>query len=77
MDRYMSKTSLMIAKPMIKSGFQMTKGLGKNNQGGSELFSLPKAKEKFGLGFKPMAFDWEKVRAKKKKKETHDLRDAK
>ena len=34
-DRYMSKTSLIIAKTMIKNGFQMTKGLGKNNQGGS------------------------------------------
>ncbi|KAA0061241.1 uncharacterized protein E6C27_scaffold455G00760 [Cucumis melo var. makuwa] len=68
MDRYVSKTSLMIAKTMIKSGFQMHKGLGKDNQGDSEVISLPKAKENFGLGYKPVTSEWEKVRAKKKEK---------
>ncbi|KAA0043020.1 uncharacterized protein E6C27_scaffold75G00990 [Cucumis melo var. makuwa] len=68
MDRYVSKTSLMIAKTMIKSCFQMHKGLGKDNQGDSKVISLPKAKEKFGLGYKPAASEWEKVRAKKKEK---------
>ncbi|TYK10942.1 uncharacterized protein E5676_scaffold107G00240 [Cucumis melo var. makuwa] len=53
MDRYVSKTSLMIAKTMIKSGLHMHKGLGKDNQWDSEMISLPKAKEKFGLGYKP------------------------
>ncbi|TYK05801.1 Gag-pro-like protein [Cucumis melo var. makuwa] len=56
------------SKKMIKSGFQMHKGLGKDNQGDSEVIFLPKAKEKFGLGYKPAAFEWEKVRAKKKEK---------
>ncbi|KAA0037719.1 uncharacterized protein E6C27_scaffold141G00110 [Cucumis melo var. makuwa] len=53
MDRYVSKTSLMIAKTMIKSGFHMHKGLEKDNQWDSEMISLPKAKENFGLGYKP------------------------
>ncbi|TYK06500.1 uncharacterized protein E5676_scaffold70G00280 [Cucumis melo var. makuwa] len=60
MDRYVSKTSLMIGKTMIKSCFQMHKGLGKDNQRDSKVISLPKAKEKFGLGYKPAASEWEK-----------------
>ncbi|KAA0051074.1 putative RNA-directed DNA polymerase [Cucumis melo var. makuwa] len=51
MDHYVSETSLMIAKTMIKSGFQMHKGLGKDNRGDLKLIFLPKAKEKFGLGY--------------------------
>ncbi|TYK09460.1 uncharacterized protein E5676_scaffold499G00530 [Cucumis melo var. makuwa] len=55
MNRYVSKTSLMIAKTMIKSSFQMHMGLEKDNQRDSKVISLPKAKEKFGLGYKPTA----------------------
>ncbi|KAA0060732.1 hypothetical protein E5676_scaffold451G00200 [Cucumis melo var. makuwa] len=40
-DRYLSKTSLLIAKAMLKSSFQMHRGLGKDNQGDSEVISLP------------------------------------
>ncbi|KAA0032018.1 Gag-pro-like protein [Cucumis melo var. makuwa] len=68
MDRYVSKTSIMIVKTMIKSGFQMQKGLEKYNQGDLEVIFLPKAKEKFGLGYKSAASEWEKIRAKKKEK---------
>ncbi|KAA0052108.1 uncharacterized protein E5676_scaffold565G00210 [Cucumis melo var. makuwa] len=39
-----------------------------DNQGDSEVISLSKAKEKFGLGYKPIASEWEKVRTKKKEK---------
>ncbi|KAA0051513.1 Gag-pro-like protein [Cucumis melo var. makuwa] len=50
----------------------MHKGLGKDNQGVSEVISLSKAKEKFGLGYKPTASEWEKVRAEKnEKRSTH------
>lgn len=65
---YMSRTSLMVAKMMIRSGYQIHGGLGKNNQGNSKVISLPKAKERFGLGYEPTTYEWKKFRAEKKEK---------
>lgn len=65
---YLSKTSIMVAKTMERSDFQLYGGLGKDNQGNPEVPFLSRAKEMFGLGYRPTTAEWEKVRAKKREK---------
>ncbi|XP_027166352.1 uncharacterized protein LOC113766349 [Coffea eugenioides] len=49
------ETSVMMAKEMIRGGYEMGKGLGRNLQGVLEPIELQGKKDTFGLGFKPTA----------------------
>ncbi|TYK19412.1 uncharacterized protein E5676_scaffold443G00520 [Cucumis melo var. makuwa] len=61
---YLSKTSTLFAKTMIRSGFQLHRGLGKD-QGNPKVFFLPRAKKRFRY---PTIVELEKVRVKKREK---------
>ncbi|RDY05275.1 hypothetical protein CR513_10914, partial [Mucuna pruriens] len=50
-DSKLSKASIMVAKVLIRGGFQHEKGLGKKLEGIVEPMVLPKNLGKYGLGY--------------------------
>lgn len=57
---------MMVARTMLKEGFQLGQGFRKYKQGIDQPVSLPKAVERFGLGYKPMTIDWKVVQEAKR-----------
>ena len=71
---------MMMAKVMLKDGFQPGDGLGMHGQGTQKLLKIPKNDEKFGLGYKPTRADKMRVTNEKKEKriahlESQELKD--
>ena len=56
-DPYLSSTSLMMAKTMIKEGYKYSIGLGKNDKGSIMALELTKTKGRYGLGYNPTQAD--------------------
>jgi len=55
----------MVAKVMIKSGYQSGKSLGKDERGRANLIELHENKDKFVLGYKPTKEDQRRIVSKK------------
>nr|XP_027122183.1 uncharacterized protein LOC113739139 [Coffea arabica] len=58
--------NVMMAKEMIRGGYEFDKGLGCNLQGILKPVELIEKKDLFGLGFRPTARDIKEMKARKK-----------
>ncbi|XP_027156687.1 uncharacterized protein LOC113757778 [Coffea eugenioides] len=68
------EASVMMAKEMIREGYEIGKGLGCNLQGVLEPIELQEKKDTFGLGFQPTARDKKEMSdSKRAKKEGRQL----
>ncbi|XP_071912239.1 uncharacterized protein [Coffea arabica] len=56
-ERALSKASVMMAKEMIRGGYEFDKGLGRDLQGILKPVQVVEKKDSFGLGFRPTAKD--------------------
>ncbi|XP_027168835.1 LOW QUALITY PROTEIN: uncharacterized protein LOC113768604 [Coffea eugenioides] len=56
-ERALSKASVMMAKEMIRGGYEFDKGLGRDLQGILKPVKIVEKKDSFGLGFRPTARD--------------------
>jgi len=65
---HMSCASLMMAKVMLKEGYQYGKGLGKNNQGLTFPLEVFENKGRYGLGYKPTKEDKRRLLEEKKER---------
>ncbi|XP_027155699.1 uncharacterized protein LOC113758296 [Coffea eugenioides] len=62
----LSAASVMMAKEMIRGGYEFDKGLGRNLQGILKPVELIEKKDLFGLGFRPTARDIQEMKARKR-----------
>ncbi|XP_027072065.1 uncharacterized protein [Coffea arabica] len=60
------ETSVMMAKELIRGGYEIGKGLGRNLQGVLEPIELQGKKDTFGLGFQPTARDKKEMTDRKR-----------
>ena len=58
---YLSNTSLMTAKTMMKEGYKYSSGLGKNSTGSVKPLKLVENKWRYGLGYKPTHADRKRI----------------
>jgi len=58
---YLSNTSLMTAKTMMKEGYKYGSDLGKNSTGSVKLLKLVENKWRYGLGYKPTHADRRRI----------------
>ena len=77
---YLPMAPMMMAKVMLKDGFQPGDGLGMHGQGTQKLLKIPKNDERFGLGYKPTRADKMRVTNEKREKriarlESRELKD--
>ena len=49
----MSSAAIMVARVMLGHGYEPDMGLGKNNDGRSDLVDVKENSGRFGLGYKP------------------------
>nr|XP_027124338.1 uncharacterized protein LOC113741048 [Coffea arabica] len=59
------EASIMMAREMIRGGYEIGKGLGRELQGILEPIEIPTQKDTFGLGFHPTAKDRKEMQARK------------
>ncbi|KAL5133311.1 Ribonuclease HI [Glycine soja] len=62
----LSDTTMMVARVMLRNGYEPGMGLGKNNGGRTSLISTRGNRGKFGLGYKPTQADIRKSVAGRK-----------
>ncbi|XP_071933141.1 uncharacterized protein [Coffea arabica] len=65
-ERALSKASVMMAKEMIRGGYEFDKGLGRDLQGILKPVEIVEKKDSFGLGFRPTAKDIREMKERKK-----------
>ncbi|XP_071921852.1 uncharacterized protein [Coffea arabica] len=65
-ERVLPAASVMMAKEMIRGGYEFDKGLGRNLQGILKPVELIEKKDLFGLGFRPTARDIQEMKARKR-----------
>ncbi|XP_071920616.1 uncharacterized protein [Coffea arabica] len=65
-ERALPKASVMMAKEMIRGGYEFDKGLGRDLQGILKLVEIVEKKDSFGLGFRPTAKDIREMKECKK-----------
>nr|XP_027095987.1 uncharacterized protein LOC113715883 [Coffea arabica] len=65
-ERALSKASVMMAKEMIRGGYEFDKGLGRDLQGILKPVEIIEKKDSFGLGFRPTAKDIREMKERKK-----------
>ncbi|XP_071924787.1 uncharacterized protein [Coffea arabica] len=65
-ERALSKASVMMAKEMIRGGYEFDKGLGRDLQGILKPVEIVEKKNSFGLGFRPTAKDIKEMKERKK-----------
>ena len=58
---YLSNTSLMTAKTMMKEGYKYGSGLGKNSTGSVKPLKLVENKRRYGLAYKPTYADRRRI----------------
>jgi len=68
-----SDASMMVAKIMLENGYQYGHGLGRNEQGLSQVPKLMENKGRFGLGYKPSKADRRRVANEKKRKKASQV----
>nr|XP_027067607.1 uncharacterized protein LOC113693243 [Coffea arabica] len=59
------EASIMMVREMIRGGYEIGKGLGRELQGILEPIEIPTQKDTFGLGFHPTAKDRKEMQARK------------
>ncbi|XP_027075870.2 uncharacterized protein [Coffea arabica] len=62
------EASIIMAREMIRGGYEIGKGLGRELQGILEPIEIPTQKDTFGLGFHPTAKDRREMQARKQAK---------
>ncbi|XP_071926146.1 uncharacterized protein [Coffea arabica] len=65
-ERALSKASVMMAKEMIRGGYEFDKGLGRDLQGILKPVEIVEKKDSFGLGFRPTAKDIKEMKKRKR-----------
>ncbi|XP_071901010.1 uncharacterized protein [Coffea arabica] len=65
-ERALSKASVMMAKEMIRGGYEFDKGLGRNLQRILKPVEIVEKKDSFGLGFRPTAKDIKEMKERKR-----------
>ncbi|XP_071905735.1 uncharacterized protein [Coffea arabica] len=65
-ERALSKASVMMAKEMIRGGYEFDKGLGRDLQGILKPVEIVEKKDSFGLGFRPTARDIKEMKERKR-----------
>ncbi|XP_071912336.1 uncharacterized protein [Coffea arabica] len=65
-ERALSKASVMMAKEMIRGGYEFDKGLGRDLQGILKPVEIVEKKDSFGLGFRPTAKDIKEMKERKR-----------
>ncbi|XP_071926140.1 uncharacterized protein [Coffea arabica] len=65
-ERALSKASVMMAKEMIRGGYEFDKGLGRDLQGILKPVEIMEKKDSFGLDFQPTAKDIKEMKERKK-----------
>ncbi|XP_071928029.1 uncharacterized protein [Coffea arabica] len=65
-ERVLPKASVMMAKEMIRGGYEFDKGLGRDLQGILKPVEIVEKKDSFGLGFRPTAKDIREMKERKK-----------
>ncbi|XP_027178164.1 uncharacterized protein LOC113777330 [Coffea eugenioides] len=65
-ERALPKASVMMAKEMIRGGYEFDKGLGRDLQGILKPVEIVEKKDSFGLGFRPTAKDIREMKERKK-----------
>ncbi|XP_071939953.1 uncharacterized protein [Coffea arabica] len=65
-ERALSKASVMMAKEMIRGGYEFDKGLGRDLQGILKPVVIVEKNDSFGLGFRPTAKDIKEMKERKR-----------
>ncbi|XP_071923163.1 uncharacterized protein [Coffea arabica] len=65
-ERALSKASVMMAKEMIRGGYEFDKGLGRDLQGILKPVEIVEKNDSFGLGFRPTAKDIKEMKERKR-----------
>ncbi|XP_027168519.1 uncharacterized protein LOC113768379 [Coffea eugenioides] len=65
-EQALSKASVMMAKEMIRGGYEFDKGLGRDLQGILKPVEIMEKKDSFGLGFRPTAKDVKEMKERKR-----------
>ncbi|XP_027171525.1 uncharacterized protein LOC113771103 [Coffea eugenioides] len=65
-EQALSKASVMMAKEMIRGGYEFDKGLGRDLQGILKPVEIIEKNDSFGLGFRPTAKDIREMKERKK-----------
>ncbi|XP_071939153.1 uncharacterized protein [Coffea arabica] len=65
-EQTLSRASVMMAKEMIRGGYEFDKGLGRDLQGILKPVEIIEKKDSFGLGFRPTAKDIREMKERKK-----------
>nr|XP_027086647.1 uncharacterized protein LOC113708386 [Coffea arabica] len=65
-ERDLPKASVMMAKEMIRGGYEFDKGLGRDLQGILKPVEIVEKKDSFGLGFRPTAKDIREMKERKR-----------
>ncbi|XP_071939148.1 uncharacterized protein [Coffea arabica] len=65
-ERVLPKASVMMAKEMIRGGYEFDKGLGRDLQGILKPVEIIEKKDSFGLGFQPTAKDIREMKERKR-----------
>ncbi|XP_071926902.1 uncharacterized protein [Coffea arabica] len=65
-ERALSKASVMMAKEMIRGGYEFDKGLGRDLQEILKPVEVVEKKDSFGLGFRPTAKDIKEMKGRKR-----------
>ncbi|XP_071914058.1 uncharacterized protein [Coffea arabica] len=65
-EQALSRASVMMAKEMIRGGYEFDKGLGRDLQGILKPVEIIEKKDSFGLGFQPTAKDIREMKERKK-----------
>jgi len=64
----LSDTSLMVARVMLKDGYEPGMGLGWNGSGAVSLMKNVENRGRFGLGYKPTSVDKRRITLERKEK---------
>jgi len=65
---YLSNTSLMMVKWMMREGYKSGKGLGKDGKGSVIPLQLAENKNRYGLGYRPTRADWKREMEEKRER---------
>ncbi|XP_071926098.1 uncharacterized protein [Coffea arabica] len=65
-EQALSKASVMMAKEMIRGGYKLDRGLGRELQGILKPVEIMEKRDTFGLGFQPTAKDIKEMKERKR-----------
>ena len=65
---HLPDTSLMVARVMLKDGYEPGMGLGRNGGGAVSLLEIAENRGRFSLGYKPTCVDKKRIALERKEK---------